>query len=610
MTKRSIHWRGKMRPHPLFVVALLLTLSAILAPAAAADNSSDQLKAAEINDSGFRPEVNGFPFQNYGEDPSIVDLTPVEMQRMFGDEVCASTADGKCVLTYPARRWMEMAVEAMGYGHCEGIAVLSDLIYYNLISPDKFGGNITIELALKNELLQREIGYWWVTQVTNPGGSNRVNESPDSVIDVLIKAFNEGQNATEWWVMGIYLPDGSGGHSITPFAVEDMGNGTFNILVYDNNWPKEHRAIHVDRNSNTWSYVASINPDEPSEVYAGNASTKSLEIVSVSSRLGRQECDFCEADNSSSQSGGKGQLKGKGHVQIWQEGRANTLVTDEHGQRVGFLESGEPVNEIPGAEFKNLRFGNGPGEQHPPVIFLPTESGNVSNITVNISSKANGSEGSVNEVRAAIIAPGFSVLSSIPDLEKGRQQIIDLIQSDEGYAVSLGNNEALASSISLDTNFQTITIGGLNVDPDGSVSINLNPQDGIFGMKALGNMSPGTLQLQMSSIDEKSGESFTFNSLGLSLRPNDGISLDFAGSTGNVGIPSLSIAHQNGDEEHAVLVLTDISGENQQSTFDSFVKDVLSTPDFAGMQMDFQSSIDTSATGAVSPLSNTTRRAV
>ena len=61
---------------------------------------------------------------------------------MFGDKVCASTAGGKCTLTYPAERWMNQAVSAMKLGHCEGIAVLSSLMYYNQTSPSLFGGKV------------------------------------------------------------------------------------------------------------------------------------------------------------------------------------------------------------------------------------------------------------------------------------------------------------------------------------------------------------------------------------------------------------------------------------------------------------------------------------
>lgn len=586
-----------MRWHPLVLIAMLLAPNAILAYAIAApDNSSAQAVTTEIDDNGFRPDINGFSFQNYGDDLSTVDLTSVEMQRMFGNKVCASTADGKCVLTYPAKRWMDEAIKAMGYGHCEGIAVLSDLIYYNQLSPSKFGGNSTIALSLQNEMLQREIGYWWVTQVTNPGGSNKVYESPNSVLNALVKAFGEGQNATEWWVMGIYQPDGSGGHAITPFAVEDIGN-TSRIQVYDNNWPKERRFVEVDRSSNSWRYVASVNPNEPEDVYVGNASTKSLEIVSVSSRLGPQECDFCDEDNDSGLNSTKGALNGQKHIQIWQDGKASTFVTDEQGRRSGVLESGVFVNEIPDAEIRNLRFGFGMDIEHPPVIFVPMQSGMAPHIKATINSMNNSEK---DKVDIAIIAPGLAVASSIPDLGQGQQQSIDLVPAEDGYEVSFLSSRALSPTISIDTNYQEITISGVNIEPDGSVSISMNPAEGSFIMKSIGNINPGTLQLQLTSIDQKSGESFAFHSLGHSLRPNDGISLNFADSQNKVGIPSLSISHENGDAEKVLLVLRDIPGETYLGPFDSIVKNILSSPELAGV--DFRGSFTMQETQSPRPI--------
>lgn len=530
------------------LLAVLLALNATAAYVMAApDNGNASSRAVGMNDSGFRSDVNGFGFQNYGENQSnlsIIDLTPDEMRRMFGDQVCASIAGGKCVLTRPAKRWMNEAIKAMGSGHCEGMAVLSDLIYYNQISPDRFGGNTAVELPLRNELLQREIGYWWVTQVTNPGGSKRVYESPNDVLDTLIKAFKDGQKATEWWVMGIYMPDGSGGHAITPFAVEDMGNGTSRIMVYDNNWPKDTRFVEVDRKSNTWRYQASINPDEPSTIYTGNASTKNLEIVSVSSRLGLQQCDFCDGGNGSRSKDGnnKGALSGYKNLQIWQNGKARTLVTDDHGRRIGYLPSGEFVNEIPNAEARNLRFGLNNG--HSPIIFVPIESGSAPRVNVTISSTADNNE--ENKAETAIIAPGLALEVSTPNLESGEQQSIGLKPAEEGYAVSFSTNQEESPKISVDTNYREVTISGFNMDPEGIINIDMNPTDNTFNMSTIGNSVPGKIQIQETSIDKESGESSTFSSADIPLQQDDGLSLNFADSNKETGIPSLSITHENG----------------------------------------------------------------
>lgn len=543
------------------LIIISLALNAFFADAvAASDNGtgpSSATGANGINDSGFRPEVNGFGFQNYGNDASTVDLTPAEMQRMFGDRVCACLKDGQCTLTNPAKMWMEAAISAMSSGHCEGLAVLSDLIYYSKINPSSFGGPSAIDLSLKNELLQREIGYWWVTQVTNPGGSEKVKDSPNAVLDKLARSFAQGKSANEWWVMGLYLPDGSGGHAITPYAVQDMGNNTFRIMVYDNNWPKDQRFVEVNRTSNTWRYQASINPDEQSTLYVGNASTKTLEIVSISSRLVQQKCDFCDVDNSSgSDSGAQNATSGaKGSMQVWQNGKARVLVTDGQGRSVGFSDSGEQVNEIPGAEIRSLKFAqNGPTM---PVIFVPISSDSAAEISVNVSSSANNSAGNrstkveKNQARTSIIAPGFAVSSEVEDLRQGQHQSIDLIKAGQKYSLSFSGNIMGSPLIAIGTKLDQITISGLYILPGGMINLCMNQANGTFNMLT---GDAGLMQLQINSTDPMTGELSTFLGSDLFLKGGDGLSLSFANPTGVDGSkPSFSIDRANGLKENIGL---------------------------------------------------------
>lgn len=528
---------------------ILLSLNVVLfCTASAADNSSASLVDAEINDTGFRPDVNGFSFQNYGEDPNTEDLTSSEMQRMFGDQVCAGKSNGQCILTYPAERWMNQAVSAMKSGHCEGLAVLSSLLYFNQTSPALFGGDKSIDLSLDNVLLQREIGYWWTTQVTTPGGSKKVLDSPVAVLDTLKQAFDDGTSASEWWVLGIYLPDGSGGHAITPFAVEDLENGSSRIYVYDNNWPQEVRFIEVDREADAWSYLASTNSDELGSLYTGNASTKNLEIVSLSSRLGQQRCDFCDKSSGNASSGTKGAVDGGQSIQIWQNGRARVLVTDESGHRVGLLESGEFVNEIPEAEVRSLKFGL----DHPPVIWLPSDSINNSHLAIEIHSAADDS--AKNLADTTVFASGFALDCSIPDLKQGLQQSMDLFSDGAAYNVSISANSQLSPVISVDTDLQRVSLSGLNLDPSGMINISMNPTQGAFSMNTLGNLKPGTLQLMMSSLDPASGTSSTFKSLDMMLRTDDGVSMDLAGSAGGMSSPALSITRKNGGTQEMSMI--------------------------------------------------------
>ena len=368
--------QDKRKMWPLLTLLLVLGLACFPTQANGLSangslNGNDYTNLTTAN-SGFHPDINGFNFENYGGGFPAINLTPIEMQRMFGDRVIESkTVDDKIILTHPARRWMDEANKAIEGGHCEGMAVLSALIYYNKTSPIRFGGSVAGDLHIEDDLLQREIAYWWATQVTTPGGSIRVNDSPNAVFDTLAETFKEGLKAKEWWVMGLYLPDGSGGHSVTPYAVEDMGNGTAKIWIYDNNIPKAKRAIEIDRRANTWKYLASISPDEPSELYVGNASTRSLEIVSTSSRLGLQNCDFCNRGNSSSINVTKGALLSLNRSQIWLDGIKYILVNDSYGRRFGFLSSGDFVNEIPGAEKIDLMFQMTGNIDHRAVYIVP-----------------------------------------------------------------------------------------------------------------------------------------------------------------------------------------------------------------------------------------------
>src|SRR5207248_1298258 len=82
-----------------WVLALVccVALFGISATAASAETT--------VADNGFRPDPNGFSFENYGNDSGYANLGPAEMQKLFGPGVCVNTQNG-CTLTPPAQQWM------------------------------------------------------------------------------------------------------------------------------------------------------------------------------------------------------------------------------------------------------------------------------------------------------------------------------------------------------------------------------------------------------------------------------------------------------------------------------------------------------------------------
>lgn len=527
----------KMNWHTLlfFLVLVSTLVCAEGQPASLNNNTSGQYQAVHAEDSGFRPEVNGFSFENYGNDIPTVGLTPAELQRMFGDNVIASRADGKIILTPPANRWMIEANNAMANGHCEGMAVLSELIYYNRVDPLMLGGKKAMELSIEDKMLQKEIAYWWTTQVTSPGGSKNVHDSPNAVFDTLMSQFKDGPKAAEWWVLCLSKPDGTDGHTITPIAVEDFGNGTAKIKVYDNNFPNEIRAIEIDRSNNTWKYYASVNPNEPSALYTGNASTENLEVVSISPRLGKQRCDFC--DNSLD---GTYALSGEGYIQVWQDGKANLLITDKLGRRIGYLEPDKFINEIPNAEVKRFKFGA--VRKSAPLYILPAGG----NFTVEINGRGLTEDGFLGVM---MIGPGSEMGVQRTLLGPGDRDYMDVIKVGGQYQLRYRSNRAKAIDLIVgmasDKGNYEFEVEGAKVEPNGRVGANLDSDKGNFIFDTNGNSHPGQFQVTMRRIDPIAGEQ-VFSNEATVLNPNDAVVMNFANWQGEGSNMPIQIINGNG----------------------------------------------------------------
>jgi hypothetical protein len=333
----------------VFLMVLLLNIRGI---------AYTQTSGDIIAELGFSPAVDGFSFENY--DKGYTNLTEVEMERLFGSVVCQNTSDTGCKLTPTAKMWMESINQDMSNGHCEGLATLSLLFYTGVENVDEFGEGDTFSLELEgNDLLQREIAFWWATQMTNPTDDNVIYGSPSEIVSQLVDSMNSDG---EIFTLGIYMRDGSGGHTVTPYAVTDQGNGINWILVYDSNWPDEELYIEVNTTSETWRYE--VDSNDPATLYEGDAETQTLSLTPTSPRLETQDCPFCgDVDYESDEGYTSVSLNANG---------ARLTVTDDAGNMTGYVD-GKWVNNIPGARIimpKNIFLGG----SLPPQIQFPNGS--------------------------------------------------------------------------------------------------------------------------------------------------------------------------------------------------------------------------------------------
>ncbi len=307
--------------------------------------------------AAFDVRVHGFAFQNYTNDSmgAVTNLTPVELHRLFGDRVCASGSGATCVLTPPAREFMEQASGIMNGGHCEGMAVLSARMHLGQQSPMMLGGATAHALSLPgNELLQREIGYWFITQVIEPVRSARIPGTPTEQVSRLRTSF---ESTGERYTIAFFKSDMTGGHAVTPIAVRDV-DGMQHIIVYDNNFPDMERAIVVDPAANSWTYEAAATPGDAASVYRGDASMPTLLLVPLSVRTQPLVCPVC------------GDLEMGGTRTVATAGDASVLITDASGQRIGHM-GDALVNEIAGAEVVAITSDDLWRDQSEPLYRLP-----------------------------------------------------------------------------------------------------------------------------------------------------------------------------------------------------------------------------------------------
>lgn len=513
---------------------------------AAVAPTTESAPGAMVADLGFRPDVNGFKFENYGGGTGRTDLTPADVQRMFGDDVCANKGSGQdCILVPPGQQWMEAMNQGMGGGHCEGFAALSLILYLQKENPAKFGAAHTFDLNIDgNTDLQREIAYFFTTQATVPARDNEIKgKAPSEILDLLITAFKQNGGPLFSYTMGIYQPGFKGGHAITPYAVQDMGNGVFDVLVYDNNYPGVERRVQIDRNANTWVYTASINPNEPASEYRGDATTQTLTITATEPRLEKQLCPFCEGGGSSV-AGGKGQAAPQLYNQIWLEQEdsddlANLILTDKNGKHTGYV-GGKLVNEIPGVQFQSIRGGDELWkDDSEPVYLVPT--GTDFTITVDGSDVTKPITASVT-----MIGPGYDLAVDEIKLDPGQKDTIHFTPDGKTLTYQTDSTESPIISLGFDGKDAdyAFALKGVDIESGASVIVTLDRDAGHMSLDTNGNKAEGTYALVVNRIDDKGEE--TFGHEGITLEPADIAYVDYSQWKGD-GTPMTVEVDKGGD---------------------------------------------------------------
>ncbi len=257
----------------------------------------------------FSPGVSGFQFSNR-ELVEAIDLekNPREweevlteqLEQLFGTQVCIGQEVSACVLTSAAQDWLQTQLERMDLGIAEGMATAvlalwqpepraqipwwQRLINF-LLGRTVFGlvrSLFELQTFIANFFLMQS-----VDEVFQPTQVIRDTLTPTQILLNILEVFLTG--SLDPFTMGIYrmIEDGlTEGHALTPYKVEDRGNGQYWVYVYDSNYPAERAValddLHVefDTVADTWSYQPT--PADP--VFKGDAQSKTLDLSHLSWR--------------------------------------------------------------------------------------------------------------------------------------------------------------------------------------------------------------------------------------------------------------------------------------------------------------------------------------
>ena len=341
----------------------------------------------------------------------------------------------------------------------------------------------------------------------------------------------------ETYTIGIFKRDGSGGHAITPFAVQDNGDGTFAVLVYDNNYPEQTRSLTIDANANTWSYEASINPQVVSELYEGDANTKSLALTPTSIRLNTQNCPFCEQTVSHKPGPGLA-VPAQEYNQVYLDGEGHLIVADEQGNRLGIID-GKLINEIPGARVTLLRTASSWDDQPDPVYWIPDGKNFIATIDGN----------SINEETATdlvMIGPGFSIGVEGITLSPNQQDTITFLPQDEAISYETENAESpnIVVGIEQPAADYYFEVQGTDMQGGGTITVLLNSKDGDLIINSEKLKNEGHFDMYLTRITEEEEE--TYSAEELALKAGSLVYVNYAEWQGN-GTSIYFGADTNGD---------------------------------------------------------------
>jgi hypothetical protein len=510
---------------------------ALLATTGCGGSKPQSLPAGTVADTGFRPTGNGFSFQNYGDilsnGSAPINLTAADVHEMFGDAVCADAQSHRCDLNPEAQAWLADTNQAMAGGHCYGFSVLAELMWLGTVKASTYGANGTASLQVNaNQALQRQLAYDWTLQTLASVQSERITGTPNQILDKLKQVLKPHPSQT--YTLTFWKRDGSGGHAVTPYEVENKGGGHVDVLIYDNNWPNRTRAIAFDTTADTWSYNAAVNPNQPDSLYEGDAQTETLSLAPTSPGLGRQDCPFCAKEPNTT-----GAKVGNNLAEITLLGsdthHANLVISDDAGHQLGYV-NGKLVNQIPGAQVDRVTSNQDWTENITPDFFVPAD--------VTYTLKMDGQALTAPDTETlAVIGPSYDL--SVNDIPVSPGSSDTLVVKPDASHLSYTSSNPQVPLIKLGVSDSkadyAFELAGISDQPGSTLNVGLPSEGGTLSLARVGTAPISTVHLKMTRETEQGVQ--VFNHAAVPLASGDLVQLQFGNWTGDGQTIPLTTTH-------------------------------------------------------------------
>ena len=515
-----------------------------------------------VADTGFRPKPNGFSFPNYGTAQYPAGkLTTAEAWKLFGASACKQVKDGKCTPTPALKVWVDQMNAAMNVGHCEGMAFLSAWFFAAREQLRPYQKATAFELKPAQQALLRSIAYYWTMQTLEPVISEYAHfqkKTPTEILHTLITAIKA---KSDWYTLGLYST--AGGHAITPYAVEDVGQGVFRIYAYDNNYPCASKYVEVDTNADTWRYAAAaIDPAEDAMPWTGTTGT--MDLTSLAVRQQPMVAPFIsESESCGGTKGGVlhtkgGALRTKGMSVLLQGEGSSLTATNPAGQTVALVK-GRAVNDIPGAKIFRLKDGaTGTTASRGAVVLLPPDTEYKMDITGETNTAPESAQISIFQscrtyaVNAITLAPG----------QRDRLKITE----HGGFQYTAGNDESPTLEIAAANPNGVDILGevsGISLTEGYSFEVDVAPDTGNLSVQC-DYLSSNAFDLNVTTVDLNGDtENFSYENVDPGAAGEAVMEVNPDGSV-NLGID---------ENKDGALEKTDITPDEQSNSVDFGAED-------------------------------------